>query len=123
MLYSIMIYAEDGAYERLPEDIQERIMEGHLALQTALADRGDYATVKLMPPSSAVTINSVEELGQTPLVVDGPFADTKETFLGIYIAEFEDLEEALKFAKYLASPYARIEIRPAVWAGGILSTE
>lgn len=123
MHYSIIIHGEDGVFERLSEETQARVMAGHTALQTALAKRGRYATAKLMPASSAVTLNSPSDFDQKPLVVDGPFSETKERFLGFYTAEFADLDEALEFASYLASPYARIEVRPVAWVGGILGEE
>ena len=123
MYYSILIFGEDGAFERLPEDVQAQVMAGHKALQQALRARGPFASAKLMPSSSAVTLKPVADVGQGALVVDGPFADTKERFLGFYGAEFEDLEEAIRFAQYLSSPYARIEVRPVEWAAGVLAQD
>ncbi len=123
MNYSILIYGEDSAFDRLPEAEQQSVMRGHHALQEALAKRGLFATAKLMPSTSAVTINTIAEPGQDALVTDGPFAETKERFLGFYSAQFKDLEEAIHYASYLASPYARIEVRPIGWAGGVLAPE
>lgn len=123
MHYSIIIYGEDGVFDRLPSEVQARVMQGHASLQEALAKRGRFATAKLMPSSSAVTLNEVAEFDHKPLVVDGPFSETKERFLGFYTAEFADLDEALEFAGYLASPYARIEVRPVAWVGGVLGEE
>ncbi len=76
-----------------------------------------------MPVSSAVTLTPPTEVGQAPLVVDGPFAETKERFLGFYAAEFASLEEAIEHAEYLSTPYVRIEVRPVQWAGGVLADE
>lgn len=121
MHFTIMIYGEDGAFERLSDKTQAKVMEGHRALQSALGKRGPYATAKLMPSSHAVTFKPTADLGQDPLIMDGPFAETKERFLGFYTAEFEDIDEAITYARYLASPYARIEVRPASWVGGILA--
>jgi hypothetical protein len=47
-------------------------------------------------------------------VVDGPFAETKEQLLGVYILDVADLDEALQVAKDLgdANPGGSYEIRP-----------
>ncbi|MFV2054171.1 YciI family protein [Aliiroseovarius sp. YM-037] len=123
MHFTFMIYGEEGAYDRLPEEVRETFMEGHRALQRALDERGPFATARLMPTSHAVTLKPVAEIDSPPLVVDGPFAETKERFLGLYIAEFADIDEAIKYASYLSSPYAKIEVRPVNWAGGMFASE
>ncbi len=123
MIYVISIYGEAGVFDALPEARQNEVMEGHVALQAALRARGDFISIKLMPPSAAVTIDPALTLDQPPLVVDGPFAETKESFLGLYAAEFSDLEEALDYAKMISSPVARLEVRPAAWAGGAMSLD
>jgi len=47
-------------------------------------------------------------------VIDGPFAETKEQLLGLYIIDVVDLDEALAVAKDLgeANPGGAYEIRP-----------
>jgi hypothetical protein len=49
-----------------------------------------------------------------PLVIDGPFAETKEQLLGLYIIDVDDLEGALNVARELAvaNPHGAYEIRP-----------
>ena len=123
MMYTIAIYSEVGVFESLPKDKQDEVMSGHRALQAALGKRGDYLSVRLMAPSAAVTIEPTQTSGQKPLIVDGPFAETKESFLGFYAADFEDLDEALDHARMISSPVARLEVRPIAWAGGVMSTD
>ncbi|MEP3246330.1 MAG: YciI family protein [Sneathiella sp.] len=123
MQYSILIYSTEDAFERLSEDKQAEIMSEHHTLQAALKERGPFATAKLMPTSNAVTLKPAPEKGQKPLVVDGPFAETKERFLGLYVAEFGSLEEAIEFASIISSPIVSLEIRPIAWAGGLFSDD
>ena len=40
--------------------------------------------------------------GREPLVIDGPFAETKEQLLGFYLIDCADLDEAVATAKELA---------------------
>lgn len=122
-MYSILIYGEAGVFDQLPKEKQADVIAGHDRLQEALGKRGPFASVKLMPPSSAVTVEPAQSPAQAPLIVDGPFAETKESFLGFYAAEFEDLDQALEYARMISSPVVRLEIRPIAWAGGVLSSE
>ena len=48
------------------------------------------------------------------IVVDGPFAETKEQLLGLYIVDVENVEKAIGAARELrtANPTAVYEIRP-----------
>jgi hypothetical protein len=48
------------------------------------------------------------------MVIDGPFAETKEQLLGFYVIDVADLEEALGIARDLAkvNPGGAYEIRP-----------
>ncbi|WP_170405225.1 YciI family protein [Ruegeria arenilitoris] len=123
MIYAITIYGEPGVFEALPKDRQDEVMSGHGALQSALTDRGEFVSMKLMPPTSAVMVEPSRVEGAAPLITDGPFAETKENFLGFYAADFKDLDEALEYAKMISSPVARLEVRPVAWAGGVISSE
>jgi len=123
MIYAITIYGEPGVFEALPKERQDDVMSDHGALQDALRNRGEFVSMKLMPPTSAVMVEPARNDSAAPLIVDGPFAETKENFLGFYAADFKDLDEALEYAKMISSPIARLEVRPVAWAGGALSSE
>ena len=49
-----------------------------------------------------------------PLVLDGPYAETKEQLLGFYLVDCKNLDEALEVAGELgaANPGGAYEIRP-----------
>lgn len=120
MDYAILIYGTEGTFDRLPAEKQEEVLKGHYALQAALEKRGAYGTVKLMPTTSAVTLRPPSEIGEKPTLMDGPFAETKERFLGIYMAQFDTLDEAISFTEFISSPYVSLEIRPIAWSAGVL---
>jgi hypothetical protein len=52
--------------------------------------------------------------GDPPLVIDGPFAETKEQLLGFYVVNCDSLDEVLDVARELgrANPGGAYEIRP-----------
>jgi hypothetical protein len=66
---------------------------------------------RLMPTTAATTLRKDRE---PALVVDGPFAETKEQLLGFYVVDFANLEQALDYARELgvANPGGAYEIRP-----------
>jgi hypothetical protein len=68
-------------------------------------------SLRLLPTTSATTLRKTHE---PPLVIDGPFAETKEQLLGFYVVDVADLEEALNVARELAAanPGGAYEIRP-----------
>jgi hypothetical protein len=67
-------------------------------------------SARLLPTTAATTLRKSPE----PIVIDGPFAETKEQLLGFYVIDVENLEEALDVARQLgaANPGGAYEIRP-----------
>ena len=66
---------------------------------------------RLLPTTAAATLRKDSD---PPLVIDGPFAETKEQLLGFYIVDAESLDEAIEAARELAraNPGGAYEIRP-----------
>jgi hypothetical protein len=69
------------------------------------------ASLRLLPTTAATTLRKD---GDPPLVIDGPFAETKEQLLGFYLIDADDLDDALNIARELAAanPGGAYEIRP-----------
>ncbi len=54
----------------------------------------------------------VDYSGETPVVTDGPYGETKELFGGFYLLEVASKEEAVEWARRMpAIPGSRCEIR------------
>ncbi len=90
-----------------------QVMANLIAIQEKYAKAGKLGPVaRLLPTTAATTLRKVK--GEA-LVIDGPFAETKEQLLGFYTIECDDLEEAVGFARELsdANPSGGCyEIRP-----------
>ena len=115
MQYAILIYGVEGVYDRLPEDEQDRAMEKHRALQREHNAKGTLGSVaRLMDTTTATT---VRQQGDAVLVLDGPFAETKEQLLGLYILECDSMDEAIEQAKKLPQEIFSYEVRPVGWGG------
>jgi hypothetical protein len=113
MLYAILCYANEETVFAWSKEEEEAVMAKLHAVQEPLARAGKLGPVgRLMPTTAATTVRKGKD---EPLVIDGPFAETKEVLLGFYTAEFEKLEEAIEFAKELSAVNpgsTSYEIRP-----------
>lgn len=64
----------------------------------------------LTNPESATTIDNRDN---SPIITDGPFAETKEFINGVWIWEVPDFDTALKLAEQASEACNRkIEVRP-----------
>ncbi len=116
MQYTILIYGIEGVYDRLPEAEQQSIMKKHGDLQAELSEKGALGpVVRLIGTSGAMTLR---RQGDGVVVTDGPFAETKEALLGLYVVEAETIEEAIDYARKLPFEIGSVEVRPVAWAGG-----
>ena len=112
MLYAILCYNQEDVVCAWSKEEDEAVMQKLGAVQQRLAEEGRLGPVaRLMPTTAATTLRKDRE---PPLVLDGPFAETKEQLLGFYVVECESLDGALKVAKDLgkANPGGSYEIRP-----------
>ena len=82
MQYALMIYAEPGYQEALPDADRAAA----LAEFSALADDARcVAAVRLQPAETATCVRVAS--GRT-LMTDGPFADTNEVLGGVYLDRY-----------------------------------
>ena len=112
MLYAILCYDSEEVVGAWTREQDEAVMARLGEVQRRLAEQGRLGPVaRLLPTTAATTVRK----GREPLVLDGPFAGTKEQLLGFYLVECATLEEAIETARDLArasgSPGA-YELRP-----------
>jgi hypothetical protein len=112
MLYAILCYDSEDVVGAWTKEEDDAVMVKLGAVQEKLAQQGRLGPVaRLLPTTAATTIRK----GKEPVVLDGPFAETKEQLLGFYVVECDDLDGALDVARDLArasSSAGAFEIRP-----------
>jgi hypothetical protein len=111
MLYAILCYNEEDVVGSWSKQEDDAVMAKLMVVQEKLTKQGRLGPVaRLLPTTAATTLRK----GNEPVVIDGPFAETKEQLLGFYVVDCENLEEALEFARDLghANPGGSYEIRP-----------
>lgn len=112
MLYAILCYHDENTVCAWSREQDEAVMAKLSIIQDRLAREGKLGPVaRLMPTTAATTLRKNQE---PPLVIDGPFAETKEALLGFYLVEVTGLEDALEIARELgaANPGGSYELRP-----------
>jgi hypothetical protein len=112
MRYAILCYHDEGHVWSWPKDKEAEVMGALEEVRGRLTANGKLgASLRLMPTGAATTLRKSQD---PPLVIDGPFAETKEQLLGLYLIDVADLEDALDVARELAkaNPGGAYEIRP-----------
>jgi hypothetical protein len=113
MLYAVLCYNDENAVGAWTKEEDDACMARLAIVQDKVAAKNRMGPVaRLLPTTSATTLRKGRE---EPLVIDGPFAETKEQLLGFYMVDCDTLDEALDFARDLAKANpgpGSYEIRP-----------
>lgn len=112
MLYAILCYNDQDLVSGWTKAEDDAVMANLSVVHDRL-----YAEGKLGPAGRLGFTGSAKTLvkGQEPpVVMDGPYAETKEAMLGFYIVDCVSMDEALDVARALgeANPTGAYEIRP-----------
>jgi hypothetical protein len=111
MLYAILCYHDEDHVGSWTKEQDAVVMQKLSVVQDKLTKQGRLGPVaRLLPTTAATTLRKDDP----PVVLDGPFAETKEQLLGFYVIDCKNLDEALDVARDLgkANPGGAYEIRP-----------
>ena len=112
MLYAILCYNSQAAVSAWSEDEDQAVMARLEVVHQRLLDAGQLGpAARLGFTDTARTLLK----GAEHLVVDGPYAETKEQMLGFYVVDCADADAAMEIAKELerANPgVGGYEVRP-----------
>jgi len=111
MLYSVLIYDSEAVTMSRSKEEDDALVARHIKVQEKLAAEGKLGPVaRLMPTTAAVTVRQ----GRDVMVLDGPYAETKEQLGGILILEAKDLDHAIQLiSRHPGVRGGPFEIRPA----------
>jgi hypothetical protein len=107
MLYAMFAYHLEKQITDLTPAQDAALMEGMHKVHARLTAEGKLGpAARLGPTDKAVTVRD-------GLALDGPFAETKEVLLGLYVLNVASRHEAVAIAKEMqtANPYAVYEVR------------
>jgi hypothetical protein len=110
MKYALLIYPKPGSHEALGEEEATSVSAEYWRFRE---DERCLGGGHLQPVETATTVRYG---GDENLIIDGPFADTKEVLGGYFVFEASNLDEALEVAQRI--PAVRlggaVEVRPLV---------
>ena len=111
MRYMFLIYSVETT---VPRESLHEVAAAHRRVMAEAAGKGVLLGAEPLKPTSTAT--TVRTVNGSPMIVDGPFAETKEQLAGYYIIECRDLDEAIDWAKKIPTgckgAEGSIEIRP-----------
>ena len=111
MKFIVMIYTDDSLLGAMQAPEFDRTMRGCLAHADDLRREGVLLDSQMLEPPSTAKAVRVRQGRQ--MVLDGPFAETKEVLAGFNVIEAEDMNEAVRIAAEF--PWTRtgcVEVRP-----------
>jgi hypothetical protein len=111
MLYALLCYHDEDVVWSWSKEEDAAVMGRLHVIHERLHGEGRLGpSARLLPTTAATTLRKSDP----PLVIDGPYAETKEQLLGFYTLDVANLEEALDIARELteANPGGAYEVRP-----------
>jgi hypothetical protein len=109
MLYALICYDSESVVNAWGKEKDQAVMANHIGKMRQIAAKGRLGPVaRLMQTSTATTLRP----GRQTVVLDGPFAETKEQLLGFYLVDCESLDEALRYGEQFMHETGAIEVRP-----------
>lgn len=112
MLYAVLCYNSENVVFSWTKEQDAAVMAKLDVVHETLRRNGKLGpSARLMPTTAATTLRKDSD---PPVVIDGPFAETKEQLLGFYTIDCDSLEEALGIVRELAkaNPGGAYEVRP-----------
>jgi len=129
MYYAILAYHADDAFDNWSKEEDTALMGKLLKINEGLvAEKHLGPAARLGPVEGAKTLrgrggnkgagrggNKGAGRGDD-MVIDGPFAETKEQLLGFYVVDYPSIDGAIEAAREMrrANPTAVYEIRPVM---------
>jgi hypothetical protein len=114
MRYMFLIYSRETEMAGLSAAAMDELRAAHRAVMDETRAKGVFHGAEPLHPTATAT--TVRMNGGKPLVLDGPFAETKEQLAGYYILDCTDLDEAIAWAARIPTACKGgegcIEIRP-----------
>jgi len=111
MLYTLLCYNSEDVVFSWTQEEDDAVMAKLAVVHERLHREGKLGpSLRLLPTTAATTLRKSDP----PLIIDGPFAETKEQLLGFYVVDCKSLDEALEIARELgrANPGGAYEVRP-----------
>lgn len=114
MIYALLIYSKESEQNPIDPGADSAALVQHRALQAETSQAGKLLSVARL--DDAGSAKTVRLHANRHTVTDGPYMETKEWLVGLYMIECDDQTQALEHAKRLVTADMWcIEVRPVGW--------
>lgn len=109
--FMFLCYDDEEFWSKAGAEVHHAAMMEAVSLTHELASRGQYMSASPLHPVATATTVRVRN-GQR-MIMDGPFAETREVLGGYYLILARDHDEALSFAsRHSGARVGAVEVRP-----------
>ena len=116
MKYLLLIYMDE--LHAMDENERADCYTESAQLAQELHANGQYLGCNPLHPTATAT--SIRVRDGSPLVTDGPFAETREQLGGYFLIEAKDLDQAIDIAARLpGARHGTVEVRPVMEMSGL----
>lgn len=114
MRYMLLIYTQEDQIAAASPQEMATVANGHRRVMDEARSKGVLQGAEPLAPTTTATTVRLQN-GKT-MIIDGPFAETKEQLAGYYILECKDLDDAIAWASKIPTACGGlqgcVEIRP-----------
>jgi hypothetical protein len=111
MLYSILIYGDESRVAEWTAEEEKEVMGRHAELRQGLQAKGGLGPVMRLNRNGTRIVRKQKD---RRYITDGPFVESKEQLMGIYVIDVPSFEDAVAATEKLDFESGVFEIRPLV---------
>lgn len=111
MIYSILIYGDEGRVAQWTAAEENEVMGRHAELRQGLEAKGRLGPVMRLSRDGTRVVRKQKD---RRYITDGPFTESKEQLMGIYVIDCPSFEDAVAATEKLDFETGVFEIRPLV---------
>jgi hypothetical protein len=109
--YLLAVHGNEEQYAAIPPEQMQEMFAAVDKFNEKLQAEGSWVFGGGLMPAETATV--VDGTGESPVMTDGPYLETKEHIGGFWVIEAPDLDAALKLAaEGSAACQGKVEVRP-----------
>ncbi|GAA4428155.1 YciI family protein [Georgenia halophila] len=112
--YAVLLPGDESVWETATPEQRTAVYGRHEEFARALAERGHKITGGAELTHSRTAKHVRRDGAGSPVITDGPYAESVEQLSGFYLVESDDLDDLLEVCALLADGDGAVEVRAVV---------
>lgn len=109
--YLLAVHGSEEEYAAIDPETMQEMFAATAAFNDKVREAGIWVFAGGLEPAETATV--VDGTGESPVVTDGPYLETKEHIGGFWIIDVPDLDAALRWAAEGSKACSgKVEVRP-----------